>query len=218
MKTPKDHTGVDEQIASLLTCKPLPEAEIKALCEKVHLSSFRLKKFSQKNPMLFLSEHLSLSAETSMDSSTTLWNSLKSEERFPSPITSSWETMSTEVFYPSCRTSLSWNSYSSHRTQSEIQRQNHHSKRKSRIQTNHSGLRLLWLMLPQIWKFKCLEMPHWTLWLPSFDCRCWKSILLPSRRTLTQHLESWQHQSSQKNSRSSTWRTHVRFAMVRSWW
>jgi hypothetical protein len=33
-KTP-DHSNIDRQIAEVLTCKPLPEAEVKALCEKV---------------------------------------------------------------------------------------------------------------------------------------------------------------------------------------
>lgn len=32
MKTPIDHTNLDQQIATLLTCKPLPESEVKALC------------------------------------------------------------------------------------------------------------------------------------------------------------------------------------------
>lgn len=37
-KTPTaipDHGNIDRQIAEVLACKPLPEAEIKALCEKV---------------------------------------------------------------------------------------------------------------------------------------------------------------------------------------
>ena len=32
-----DHSNLDRQIEEILTCKPLPEAEIKALCEKVLL-------------------------------------------------------------------------------------------------------------------------------------------------------------------------------------
>jgi hypothetical protein len=35
MKTGADHTNLDKQIAEILTCKPLPESEVKALCEKV---------------------------------------------------------------------------------------------------------------------------------------------------------------------------------------
>ena len=29
--------GLDEQITHLLTCKPLPESQVKALCDKVRL-------------------------------------------------------------------------------------------------------------------------------------------------------------------------------------
>jgi hypothetical protein len=35
MKTAADYSNLDRQIAEILTCKPLPEAEVKALCEKV---------------------------------------------------------------------------------------------------------------------------------------------------------------------------------------
>lgn len=35
MKTVGDHSNLDRQIAEILTCKPLPESEVKALCEKV---------------------------------------------------------------------------------------------------------------------------------------------------------------------------------------
>lgn len=40
MKTITDHSDLDRQIAHLMTCKPLPEAEVKALCDKVSLLSF----------------------------------------------------------------------------------------------------------------------------------------------------------------------------------
>lgn len=30
-----DYGNLDRQIADILTCKPLPEMEVKALCEKV---------------------------------------------------------------------------------------------------------------------------------------------------------------------------------------
>lgn len=40
-KTPMDHGNIDRQIAEILTCKPLPEAEIKALCEKVTIQTLR---------------------------------------------------------------------------------------------------------------------------------------------------------------------------------
>jgi hypothetical protein len=43
-KTPIDHSNIDRQIAEILTCKPLPEAEIKALCEKVTTTALRPKK------------------------------------------------------------------------------------------------------------------------------------------------------------------------------
>ena len=31
-----DYANLDRQIADMLKCKPLPELEVKALCEKVH--------------------------------------------------------------------------------------------------------------------------------------------------------------------------------------
>ena len=45
-----DHSNLDRQIEEILTCKPLPEAEIKALCEKVILPLDRPRKYSQKSP------------------------------------------------------------------------------------------------------------------------------------------------------------------------
>lgn len=35
MKSATDHSDLDRQIAHLFSCKPLPEADVKALCEKV---------------------------------------------------------------------------------------------------------------------------------------------------------------------------------------
>ena len=40
--SPADISNIDKQIETLLECKPLSEAEVKALCEKVNL----IKKFS----------------------------------------------------------------------------------------------------------------------------------------------------------------------------
>lgn len=34
MKTPLDYSNLDKQINQLFECKPLPEAEVKQLCEK----------------------------------------------------------------------------------------------------------------------------------------------------------------------------------------
>jgi hypothetical protein len=35
MKPQSEYSNIDRQIEEILTCKPLPEAEIKVLCEKV---------------------------------------------------------------------------------------------------------------------------------------------------------------------------------------
>jgi len=40
--TPGDVTNLDRQIEQLLECKPLPEAEVKHLCEKVQTAHFLL--------------------------------------------------------------------------------------------------------------------------------------------------------------------------------
>jgi hypothetical protein len=45
MKTAADYSNLDRQIADLLGCKPLPEAEVKALCEKVPVMVFRLRRY-----------------------------------------------------------------------------------------------------------------------------------------------------------------------------
>ncbi len=37
MKPQAEYSNIDRQIEEILTCKPLPEAEIKVLCEKVSL-------------------------------------------------------------------------------------------------------------------------------------------------------------------------------------
>ena len=66
-----DHSLLDRQIEEILTCKPIPESEIKALCEKVPPLSPRPKKCSPKNPMLCQCAPLLLSAETFTGSSTT---------------------------------------------------------------------------------------------------------------------------------------------------
>lgn len=45
MKSQSDYSNIDRQIEEILTCKPLPEAEIKVLCEKVGLSLARQNKY-----------------------------------------------------------------------------------------------------------------------------------------------------------------------------
>jgi len=45
MKTAADYSNLDRQIADILTCKPLPEAEVKALCEKVTTIKCRLRRY-----------------------------------------------------------------------------------------------------------------------------------------------------------------------------
>ena len=40
-----DASNLDKWIEELLSCKPLPEADIKSLCEKVISSLLRLRKF-----------------------------------------------------------------------------------------------------------------------------------------------------------------------------
>lgn len=71
MKTLSDHSGVDRQIATLLTCKPLPESEVRELCEKVVVGPFRPRRSSPRNPMLSQCGHQSSSAGTSTANSTT---------------------------------------------------------------------------------------------------------------------------------------------------
>lgn len=39
-----DMGNIDKQIAELMACNPIPEAEVKLLCEKVLSVSFRQKK------------------------------------------------------------------------------------------------------------------------------------------------------------------------------
>lgn len=36
MRSQTDYSKLDKQIAEVLTCKPLPEAEVRVLCEKVY--------------------------------------------------------------------------------------------------------------------------------------------------------------------------------------
>lgn len=36
MKTTFDYGNLDRQIADMFKCKPLPESEVRALCEKVN--------------------------------------------------------------------------------------------------------------------------------------------------------------------------------------
>lgn len=52
-----DYNNLDRQIADMLKCKPLPELEVKALCEKVVAFLLRQKKFLENSRMLSLSEH-----------------------------------------------------------------------------------------------------------------------------------------------------------------
>ena len=70
-KTPVDHTNLDRQIEEILKCKPLPESEIKALCEKVPLSLPRPRRSLLSSPMWCPYALQSSSAVTSTASSTT---------------------------------------------------------------------------------------------------------------------------------------------------
>lgn len=73
---------LDKQIEALMDYKPIPEHEVKALCEKVtptslsHFSS-RPKKFYRKKAMCSQCGAQSQSVETSMDNSMTSWSFLE---------------------------------------------------------------------------------------------------------------------------------------------
>lgn len=220
MKTPTsgDHANIDKQIAELLTCKPLPEAEVKTLCEKVNSLRLRPRKFLQKNLMSCPSEHPWSSVEISMGSSMILWNFSRLVVRCQSQTTSLWVTMLIAVCQILYRSPLSLNSHPANCPQSAIQRQNHNTKRKSRIKANHSSVWILRWMLPQVRKLECVEMSDWTVRFLALDCSRWKSVLLSPWRTFSQHRNFGQHQSSEKIPGSPSWRTHVRLALVRSWW
>ena len=53
-----DFGNLDRQIADMFKCKPLPEYEVKVLCEKVcpH-HNIRPNKYLDNNPMLYRLEH-----------------------------------------------------------------------------------------------------------------------------------------------------------------
>ena len=67
----EDITSLEKQIDQLIDFKPIPEHEVKFLCEKVLSSNARQRKYSQKRTMSSLSDAPSLCAETSTASSTT---------------------------------------------------------------------------------------------------------------------------------------------------
>jgi dissimilatory sulfite reductase (desulfoviridin) alpha/beta subunit len=77
----EDISILDKQIDMLFEFKPIPEHEVKALCEKVGLNSgitnpfSRLRKSCPRNPMCRESAAQSPSAVTSTDNSTTSWSS-----------------------------------------------------------------------------------------------------------------------------------------------
>ena len=109
-------TTLERQIDQLYDYKPIPEHEVKALCDKVSYSMkigkksriklkiiiageitniylyCRQKKFSQKNQTFSQCAAQLPSAETSTDNSTTSWNFSKSEANPQTPTTYSWET------------------------------------------------------------------------------------------------------------------------------
>lgn len=143
MKQGAEVSNIDKQIADLFECKPLPEVEVKALCEKVIQPSLRLNKFCSQNPMFSLLERLSLSVEIYTASFMTLWNCSAWEVNFLIQTIFSWETMSIEVTVALCRASQCGSSNFAFSSESEISRQNYHSQRKSRITPNYSGLRVL---------------------------------------------------------------------------
>lgn len=46
-----DISNLDRQIAELMECKPLPEAEVKFLCEKVKKTKYNFFKFQTLNKL-----------------------------------------------------------------------------------------------------------------------------------------------------------------------
>ena len=50
MKPQSEYSNIDRQIEEILSCKPLPEAEVRMLCEKVTLAASRPRKFSSRRP------------------------------------------------------------------------------------------------------------------------------------------------------------------------
>ena len=42
-QTPQDVSNIDRQIQELMECRPIPEIEIKALCDKVKIILFKKK-------------------------------------------------------------------------------------------------------------------------------------------------------------------------------
>ena len=92
-----DYGNLDRQIADILTCKPLPEMEVKALCEKVtHFWYFRPKRFLLRKPTLSPFVPLLWSVGIFTVSSTISWSFFKSVATFQIQIICLWEIMLTE--------------------------------------------------------------------------------------------------------------------------
>lgn len=89
---------MDRQIQELMNCKPLPEQEVKVLCEKVRCNVHtRQNKSYKMNPMYNLCAVLSQFAEIFTGSSTTWWSCLKSEGCPQTRIICLWAIMWTGV-------------------------------------------------------------------------------------------------------------------------
>lgn len=94
-----DYNNLDRQISDIFKCKPLPELEVKALCEKVNIISIILRrnKYYLNKLMLYLLGHLLLSVEIFMDSFMISWNCFKLVEMFLILIICLWVIMLIEV-------------------------------------------------------------------------------------------------------------------------
>ena len=96
-----DYNNLDRQISDIFKCKPLPELEVKALCEKVNIISIilRLNKYYLNKLMLYLLGHLLLSVEISMASFMISWNCSKSVAMFLILTICLWVIMLIEVTF-----------------------------------------------------------------------------------------------------------------------
>lgn len=79
------NSDLEQQIASLLACRPLPEMQLYELCERVGFDSLRPRKSYLLSPMWCQSMLQSLSAETFTGNSTICCSYLQLEGMYQPP-------------------------------------------------------------------------------------------------------------------------------------
>lgn len=82
---------------------------------------------------------------------------------------------------------LSWDCHFTRSFENSLPFTHNYPSRKSRISSNHPGVRLLRRMPTQIWKCQCLEILHRLIRLSPTHCINWESNLLSPWRIITKY-------------------------------